>query len=290
MKSGPVPDAPAASRQAVAARRDSPTAQELPVLIVDALSKTYADGTQALSGIGLSVTPGEIVALIGGSGCAKTTLLRLIAGLDRASAGIVQVDGETIREPHPSVGVVFQEPRLLPWLTVSDNVGFGLGGLGRSESRARVARALERVGLAEYGHRWPRDLSGGQQQRVAIARAFLPRPRVLLLDEPFSAIDAFTRRDLHAQLLDLWAESRPTILMVTHDVGEAVTLADRVVAMRPRPGRLDETVAIGMPRPRVPVSARYEEAVRRVMAALDRSLHPAMPRRDPAPEMRAGWW
>ena len=260
------------------------------MLIVDDLSKTYADGTQALSGIGLSVAPGEIVALIGGSGCGKTTLLRLIAGLDRASAGTVRVDGETIREPHPSVGVVFQEPRLLPWLSVADNVGFGLAGLGRSEHRARVARALERVGLAEQAGRWPRELSGGQQQRVAIARAFVPRPRVLLLDEPFSALDAFTRRGLHDQLLDLWAESKPTILIVTHDVGEAVTLADRVVVMRPRPGRLDQTVQIAIPRPRDPVAPRYEEAVRRVMAALDRSLHPATPRPDPAPEMRAGWW
>ncbi|MDP4026468.1 ABC transporter ATP-binding protein [Methylobacterium sp. NEAU 140] len=260
------------------------------MLTVDALSKTYADGTQALSGIGLSVAPGEIVALIGGSGCGKTTLLRLIAGLDRASAGRVQVDGETIREPHPSVGVVFQEPRLLPWLTVADNVGFGLADVGRAERRARVVRALERIGLSEYGRRWPRELSGGQQQRVAIARAFVPQPRVLLLDEPFSALDAFTRRGLHDQLLDLWAESKPTILIVTHDVGEAVTLADRVVVMRPRPGRLDETVAIGLARPRDPVSARFEEAVRRVMAALDRSLRPAKPRRDLSPEGRAGWW
>jgi len=260
------------------------------VLIVDALSKTYADGTQALSEIGLTAAPGEIVALIGGSGCGKTTLLRLIAGLDRASAGAVAVDGEVIREPHPRVGVVFQEPRLLPWLTVADNVGFGLGGLGRSENRARVVEALERVGLAEHGRRWPRELSGGQQQRVAIARAFVPRPRVLLLDEPFSALDAFTRRGLHEQLLDLWAASKPTILIVTHDVGEAVTLADRVVVMRPKPGRLEETVAIDLPRPRDPVSARYEGAVRRVMAALDRSLQPPAARRVQAPEVRAGWW
>ena len=260
------------------------------MLTVDALSKTYSDGTQALSGIALSVAPGEIVALIGGSGCGKTTLLRLIAGLDRASAGRVQVDGETIEDPHPSVGVVFQEPRLLPWLTVADNVGFGLGGLGRSETRARVVRALEQVGLAEHGRRWPRELSGGQQQRVAIARAFVPRPRVLLLDEPFSALDTFTRRGLHEQLLTLWVESKPTILIVTHDVGEAVTLADRVVVMRPKPGRLDETVPIEMPRPRDPVSPRYEDAVRRVMVALDRSLHPATTRRDLAPESRAGWW
>ena len=173
---------------------------------------------------------------------------------------------------------------------MAGNVGFGLADLSRSERRARVAHALERVGLAEHGGRWPRELSGGQQQRVAIARAFVARPRVLLLDEPFSALDAFTRKGLHDQLLDLWAESKPTILIVTHDVGEAVTLADRVVVMRPRPGRLDETVPIGLARPREPVAATYEEAVRRVLAALDHSLRPAASSRPPAPETRASWW
>lgn len=267
-----------------------PLKQDTPVLIVDDLSKTYADGTQALSGIDLSVRQGEIVALIGGSGCGKTTLLRLIAGLDQASRGTVQVDGGTIRGPHPHVGVVFQEARLLPWLDVAGNVGFGLAGLARSERSKRVARALERIGLAESGSRWPRELSGGQQQRVAIARAFVTNPRVLLLDEPFSALDAFTRRDLHDQLLSLWGESKPTILLVTHDVGEAVTLADRVVVMRPRPGRLDETIEIGLARPRDPVAAHHEGAVRRVMAALDRSLRPAAPHQPLAPETRAAWW
>jgi sulfonate transport system ATP-binding protein len=173
---------------------------------------------------------------------------------------------------------------------VAGNVGFGLADLPRSERRARVTHALERVGLAEHGGRWPRELSGGQQQRVAIARAFVARPRVLLLDEPFSALDAFTRKGLHEQLLDLWAESKPTILIVTHDVGEAVTLADRVVVMRPRPGRLDETVPIGLARPREPVAATYEDAVRRVLAALDHSLRPASANRPAAPETRASWW
>jgi sulfonate transport system ATP-binding protein len=125
---------------------------------------------------------------------------------------------------------------------------------------------------------------------VALARAFVARPRVLLLDEPFSALDAFTRKGLHEQLLDLWAESKPTILIVTHDVGEAVTLADRVVVMRPRPGRLDETVPIGLARPREPVAATYEDAVRRVLAALDHSLRPASANRPAAPETRASWW
>ncbi len=260
------------------------------MLSIETLSKTYADGTRALVGIDLAVPAGEIVALVGGSGCGKTTLLRLIAGLDRASAGHVRLDDEVIGAPHPGVGLVFQEPRLLPWLDVAGNVGFGLADLGRTERAARVGHALERVGLAEHARRWPRELSGGQQQRVAIARAFVARPRVLLLDEPFSALDAFTRKGLHDQLLGLWAESKPTILIVTHDVGEAVTLADRVVVMRPRPGRLDETVPVALARPREPVAATYEEAVRRVLAALDHSLRPATSSRPPAPETRASWW
>jgi sulfonate transport system ATP-binding protein len=259
------------------------------VLGIHALSKVYADGTRALDRIDLDVAAGEIVALIGGSGCGKTTLLRLIAGLDRASAGAVRLDGEAIDGPHPGVGLVFQEPRLLPWLDVADNVGFGLSSLPRSERRARVGHALARVGLSEHAGRWPRELSGGQQQRVSIARAFVAQPRVLLLDEPFSALDAFTRKDLHGHLLALWAESRPTVIIVTHDVGEAVALADRAVVMRPKPGRLDETVRIAIPRPRDPAAAQSEAAVRSVLAALDRSLRPAPARREAAPP-DANWW
>ncbi|WP_375454288.1 ABC transporter ATP-binding protein [uncultured Methylobacterium sp.] len=259
------------------------------MLDIQNLSKTYADGTRALAGIDLAVAGGEIVALIGGSGCGKTTLLRLVAGLDRASAGSIALDGEAITAPHPGVGLVFQEPRLLPWLTVADNVGFGLGAVARPERRARVAHALERVGLAEHAGRWPRDLSGGQQQRVAIARAFVASPRVLLLDEPFSALDAFTRKDLHSHLLALWAETRPTVLIVTHDVGEAVALADRAVVMRPKPGRLDETVLLAAPRPRDPAAPRSEAAARAILAALDRSLRP-VPAEGRAAAPDANWW
>lgn len=258
------------------------------MLTISALSKVYADGTQALSGIDLAVPKAGIVALIGGSGCGKTTLLRLIAGLDRPSRGAIELDGEAITGPHPGVGLVFQEPRLLPWLSVADNVGFGLADLSRRESRERVAHALDRVGLSEHADRWPRELSGGQQQRVSIARAFVAHPRVLLLDEPFSALDAFTRKDLHRHLLGLWQETRPTVVIVTHDVGEAVTLADRAVVMRPKPGRLDETVALPMVRPREATTPACEAATRNVLAALDRSLRPADPARKPGPQALAG--
>ncbi|MFD0935009.1 ATP-binding cassette domain-containing protein, partial [Methylobacterium trifolii] len=152
-----------------------------------------------------------------------------------------------------------------------------------------VAHALERVGLSEHAGRWPRDLSGGQQQRVSIARAFVAHPRVLLLDEPFSALDAFTRKDLHHHLLALWEEVRPTVLLVTHDVSEAVALADRAVVMRPKPGRLDDTVRLPLARPRDPASAQSETAARNVLSALDRSLRPAHVRPGTAPE-GANWW
>ena len=260
------------------------------MLRLDRLSKTYSDGTRALSAIDLAVAPSEIVALVGGSGCGKTTLLRLIAGLDRPSDGTIRLADEPITEPHPGVGLVFQEPRLLPWLSVDDNVGFGLAHLSKAEQRERTSHALAKVGLAAQGGRWPKDLSGGQQQRVAIARAFVAEPRLLLLDEPFSALDAFTRASLHEHLLTLWEESRPMVVLVTHDVAEAVTLADRVLVMRPRPGRIDDEIAVTAARPRDRSSAVFERAGRRVLASLDQSLRPADKGAVDAPNGAALWW
>jgi sulfonate transport system ATP-binding protein len=262
------------------------------MLSLEHLSKTYADGTRALSDINLFVRESEIVALIGGSGCGKTTLLRLVAGLDRASAGAIRLDDEVISGPHPAVGIVFQEPRLLPWLSVAENVAFGIDALSASERRARVDHALEKTGLSEHAKRWPRDLSGGQQQRVAIARAFVTNPKVLLLDEPFSALDAFTRASLHEHLLGLWEETRPTVLLVTHDVQEAVALADRAVVMQPKPGRIYDELPLGLARPRDKTSPAFESSTRRVLAALDRSLQDVdRPRHGERAQEAAGlWW
>jgi sulfonate transport system ATP-binding protein len=163
--------------------------------------------------------------------------------------------------------------------------------LPQKERRDRIAHALTLVGLTEHAKRWPRDLSGGQQQRVSIARAFVTRPKVLLLDEPFSALDAFTRASLHEHLLTLWSESRPTIILVTHDVGEAVALADRVVVMRPRPGRLDDELHLDLARPRHRTSPSFEGAMRRVLQALDRSLDERESRRhERGQEAAALWW
>jgi sulfonate transport system ATP-binding protein len=260
------------------------------MLSFETLSKTYADGTQALSAITIDVAAGEILALVGGSGCGKTTLLRLIAGLDRPSAGRILLNGEAITEPRADVGVIFQEPRLFPWLSVAENVAFGLSHLSAFEREGLVTNALVRVGLAGYQGRWPRELSGGQQQRVAIARALVTRPKLLLMDEPFSALDATTRASLHGHLLALWGESRPTMVMVTHDVEEAVTLADRIVVMQPRPGRIFDEFDNPLARPRDRLSPAFEAAKREVLRSLDRSLRDEAPHQQKASETAGMWW
>jgi sulfonate transport system ATP-binding protein len=261
------------------------------MLVLDGLDKTYPNGVHALERFSAQIRLGEIVAIIGGSGCGKSTLLRAVAGLDRASAGTITLDGEAIAAPHPKIGIIFQEPRLLPWLSVADNIGFGLDGVPRKQREGRVAAALARVGLSDKAKAWPRELSGGQAQRVAIVRALVPQPEVLLLDEPFSALDAFTRRDLQDHLLDLWADTRPTLILVTHDVEEAVVLADRVLVMRPRPGRLFEEITIDLARPRDRNAPQFETLKHRVYTALDRSLDLAQA--SPAAKVNVGdamWW
>jgi sulfonate transport system ATP-binding protein len=247
------------------------------MLSLQSLSKVYPNGVHALERFSAEIRLGEIVVVIGGSGCGKSTLLRAIAGLDRASTGSVTLDGEAITAPHAKIGIIFQEPRLLPWLRVADNIGFGLSELPRDERRRRVADALDRVGLVDKAKAWPRELSGGQAQRVSIARALVAQPEVLLLDEPFSALDAFTRKDLQDHLLDLWTDTRPTLILVTHDVEEAVVMADRVLVMRPHPGRLSEQIAIDLPRPRDRNAAMFDRVKRHVLTALDRSLDRTVP-------------
>ena len=261
------------------------------MLALNGIGKIYPNGVHALERFSAEIRLGEIVAIIGGSGCGKSTLLRAIACLDRATAGTVTLDETTISAPHAKIGIIFQEPRLLPWLSVADNIGFGLSELPANLRREKVARALKRVGLADKANDWPRELSGGQAQRVAIGRALVPQPEVLLLDEPFSALDAFTRKDLQDHLLDLWADTRPTLILVTHDGDEAVVLADRVLVMRPRPGRLFEEIKINLARPRDRNSPLFDNFKRRVLTALDRSLDRSVP--DADPKTNAGealWW
>jgi sulfonate transport system ATP-binding protein len=241
-------------------------------LAINRLSKTYADGTEALRNVDLVARSGEVLAILGGSGCGKTTLLRLIAGLDRPSTGEIAINGREVSDVHPAISAVFQEPRLLPWLSVTRNIAFGGKRIARAERQRRVDELLELIGLGGSGRRWPKDLSGGQQQRVAIARALIGHPGILLLDEPFSALDAFTRASLHELLLQLWQELRPTILMVTHDVDEAIILADRIVIMRPRPGQVHELITNRLTRPRNKLTVEYDNTRRSVLRAIDHSL------------------
>jgi sulfonate transport system ATP-binding protein len=219
------------------------------MLEISALSKRFDSGP-ALDAVGFSVEAGEIVAILGTSGSGKSTLLRLVGGIEKPSSGEVRLDRKIVTGPSPKLGFVFQEPRLMPWLRVRDNVAFGLGALSRPEQRALAEAALDRVGLADAADAWPRQLSGGMAQRVAIARALVTRPEVLLLDEPFSALDAFTRLSLQEHLLGIWRIDRPTMLFVTHDIDEALMLADRIVVLLGKPGRVRRDERIDLPRPR----------------------------------------
>ncbi|MER5645831.1 ABC transporter ATP-binding protein [Streptosporangium sp. NPDC002524] len=206
----------------------------------------------ALEGIGLRVREHEFVAVIGRSGCGKSTLLRLIAGLIPATGGEVKVAGEPVTGPRPDVSLMFQRPALLPWRTVLGNVLLPVEFLGRSKA-AHLGRARELLrvaGLEGFERRLPHELSGGMQQRVALCRSLICEPKVMLMDEPFSALDALTREELSAELQRIRAESAATVVLVTHSIEEAVLLADRVVLLSPRPGRVREIVEIDVPRPR----------------------------------------
>ena len=231
------------------------------MLEISALCKQF-DNAPVLAGIDFSVGAGEIVAVLGTSGVGKSTLLRIVGGLEAASSGSVRLDGRPVAGPSPKLGFVFQEPRLMPWLKVRNNVALGLVAFPRKERRALAEAALRRVGLADAAEALPRQLSGGMAQRVAIARALVTRPSVLLLDEPFSALDAFTRMSLQEHLLEIWRDDRPTMLFVTHDIDEALMLADRVIVLLGRPGQIrrDERIELMRPRRRGdPRLARWRE-------------------------------
>ncbi|AQZ63841.1 Hydroxymethylpyrimidine ABC transporter, ATPase component [[Actinomadura] parvosata subsp. kistnae] len=207
---------------------------------------------EALRGLDLHVADGEFIAVVGRSGCGKSTLLRLIAGLLTATSGEVRVGGEPVVKPRRDVAIMFQRPALLPWRSVLDNVllPVEIFGWPRQEHRAHAHRLLEMVGLESFHRRLPHELSGGMQQRVALCRALIQRPRVLLMDEPFSALDALTREELSVELQQIHMEHAATVVLVTHSIEEAVLLADRVVVLTPRPGRILTVVNVDVPRPR----------------------------------------
>jgi NitT/TauT family transport system ATP-binding protein len=238
---------------------------------------TVLDGAPvaALGPVSLDIAAGSFVTIVGPSGCGKSTLLRVIAGLQRATAGEARLDHRVVRQPSARVGVMFQDANLMPWRSVQDNIALALevAGQSRQARYAAVERVLPLLGLQDFARAYPGELSGGMAQRVALGRVLVQQPDVLLLDEPFGALDALTREQISADLLRIWAHEQQTVLMVTHDINEAVLLSDRVVVLSPRPGRVVLDIFVDLPRPRQladTYSDAFGEIAQNVRAAIRR--------------------
>jgi NitT/TauT family transport system ATP-binding protein len=237
-------------------RSSAPATSSRPLIQVTGLDKRYpvrqGEPVQALSGVGFDLCEGEFLSVVGPSGCGKSTLLRIMAGLDRATRGEVLLHGQPITAPRRDIGVVFQQPTLLPWRTVLDNVLLPaqMQRLDRAGSLSRTRELLELVALSGFAGNYPFELSGGMQQRVAICRALVCDPSILLMDEPFGALDAMTREQMNVELMRIQAEQKKTVVFITHSIPEAVFLGDRVLVMTPRPGRVAMLAEIDLPKPR----------------------------------------
>ncbi|MFJ2047701.1 ABC transporter ATP-binding protein [Paenibacillus taichungensis] len=242
------------------------------LLAISQLNKkfdTTGGSVQALYNVDLHVKEGEFITIIGPSGCGKSTLLRIVAGLDRGYTGSVSLNGNEIKGPGIDKGFIFQEHRLFPWLTVEKNIASDLP-LGKPEVRRKVNELIELVKLQGFEQAYPRELSGGMAQRVAIARALLRSPQILLLDEPFGALDAFTRAHMQAVLLDIWRTNKTTMIFVTHDIDEAVFLGERVVILEPRPGQIRKIVPIDLPYPLKKASNSFQEVRLKVLSEFEK--------------------
>ena len=248
------------------------------VLDIEGLSKSFHSGgrtVQALRDINLQVHRREFICVIGASGCGKSTLIRILAGLEHPTDGSLLLDGEQVEGPCPQRGMVFQGYTLFPWLTVKENVMFGLKMTGSSgpSAEGEARQWIDLVGLSRFADSWPHQLSGGMKQRVAIARALANRPRILLMDEPFGALDAQTRAKMQSYLLQIWKNVDVTILFITHDLDEAIYLADRIVVLGPHPGQVKEIIEVPVPRPRTPDQFTSEEFLA-TKRRLDELIHP----------------
>jgi NitT/TauT family transport system ATP-binding protein len=258
----------------------APQAERAAVRIsVQGLTKSFsAGGTQftAVDDVSFDVRQGEFVALLGPSGCGKSTILNMVAGLLPRSGGRILIDDEEV-EPgrvNRKVGYVFQRDTLFPWRTVENNIGYGLeiAGIARAERARRVAKAVDQAGLGGFANTFPRMLSGGMRQRVALMRTLILEPEILLMDEPFGALDTHTKLEMHKTLLEIWERERQTVLFVTHDLGEALTLASRIILLSARPGRLKEDFDVIFPRPRDPVDLRETAEFGRLYSHIWHSL------------------
>jgi len=241
---------PLSGRNAVASSAISPL---IAISNLDKRFKTRSgEVVTALSNVSLDIQENEFISVVGPSGCGKTTLLRILAGLEQASSGAVHCDGQSISGPRSDVSVVFQQATLLPWDTVMTNVllPVHLKGDKSAAAVARAERLLAFMGLKDFTQKYPFELSGGMQQRVSICRALMREPRILLMDEPFGALDAMTREAMNVELMRIWAEERKTVIFITHSIPEAVLLGDRVIVMSPRPGRVSEIINVDIDRPR----------------------------------------
>jgi NitT/TauT family transport system ATP-binding protein len=246
---------------------------ELPILSIEEVTKNFAfqgSTVTALASADLTIRKGEFICLIGPSGCGKSTLLRMIAGFETATEGKLKMWDKPVSGPGPERGMVFQDYGLFPWLTVSQNIGFGPAarGAGKAEVAKTADRFTAMVGLDRFRDAYPHQLSGGMKQRVAIARVLANDAEVVLMDEPFGALDAMTRENLQAELLEIWAANKLTVLFVTHAIEEAILLADRIVVMSPGPGRIVSDERVPLPRPRDPTSPEFNALRRRLSGML----------------------
>ncbi|MDF2903938.1 MAG: nitrate/sulfonate/bicarbonate transporter ATPase [Bacillus sp. (in: firmicutes)] len=242
-------------------------------VVIESLNRTFIKSQQviqALQDVNLHINKGEFITIIGPSGCGKSTLLKIVAGLDLNFEGTVKISNVDLKGPGIKQGFIFQEHRLFPWLTVEKNIAADLS-LKDPEVRKKVDELIEIVRLTGFEKAYPRELSGGMSQRVAIARALLRDPEVLLLDEPFGALDAFTRTHLQDVLLDIWRKKGTTMILVTHDLDESIYLGQRVVIMSPRPGRVSKTITIDLPYPRKKVNRTFQELRQRVLEEFEKS-------------------
>lgn len=223
------------------------------VLELDSLGKRFGNDLEVLRDISLGIHRREFLTVIGPSGCGKSTLARILAGLETISSGSARIDGDPITGPGPDRGMVFQKYTLFPWLSVKRNVMFGLTaqGMGRAQAESEAREWIEAIGLARFENHFPHQLSGGMQQRVAIARSLATRPRVLLMDEPFGALDAQTRQKMQRHLIEIWQNVDVTVVFITHDLDEAIYLADRILVLKPNPGEVQALIDVPLPRPRL---------------------------------------
>tara|TARA_B110000093_G_scaffold123233_1_gene131957 strand:- start:21 stop:752 length:732 start_codon:yes stop_codon:yes gene_type:complete len=224
------------------------------MLEISNISKIFKNNEKdvaALQKTNLLINDHEIISLVGQSGCGKSTLLRIIGGLEKASTGFIKLNNKIIKKPSSNIGMVFQDPRLMPWLNVYDNIKLSILNENKKQQKVKISKTLQKVGLENCEQLWPRELSGGMAQRVAIARALVREPKVLLLDEPFSALDSFTKTNLHQHVKELWASLKLTIIMVTHDINEATSMSDRVLIIKKtKPREIENSQIINMSYPR----------------------------------------